>query len=461
MAPAPVTFSANGTNAAKSVTATLTKAGSYPLTVTIRDPKGALVSANLTLAATAAPTTMTLTPATITVSPNASQLFTVTVADQFQQPLLPTPSLTWSLSTATQGTISTAGLFRASTTPGGPITVRAQAANGAVATASLTVANTAPTITLAATAEQTSVTTTKTNLSVLAADDGGDSAITYRWVTVGTPPAPVVFSAVDTNAAKNVTATFTKLGTYTIEAQARDAQGAMAASRVTVTVTANPTTMTISPTAVTIGQLASQVFTATVKDQFGAALTPTTDLVWAVSTTTSGALAPAASPGLSATFTSTNTPGGPFLVTAKSGSATGTALITVLNQVPRVVTAATATLNPDQKTINLGIVGGDDGDPTTMTYSWATTGASPTGTGFSVNRTTTSAATLATLTKPGPYTFTCSLKDASGLIGTGSVNLTVASVLTSVAVAPNPVLVVNCQNSCRFFAKTFAGRGAA
>ena len=441
MAPAPVTFSANGTNAAKAVTATLTKAGSYPLTVTVRDAKGAVVSSNLTLAATAAATSMTMAPAVVSVSPNASQQFTVTIKDQFQQAILPAPTLTWSLSAATQGTISSAGLFRASVTPGGPITVQAQATNGAVATASLTVANTAPVITLAATAEQTAITTTTTKLSVLATDDGGDGAISYRWVTVGTPPAPVTFSATDTNSAKNVTATFTKLGSYTLEAQARDAQGAMATSRVTVTVNATATTITVSPATATIGQMASQVFSAAVKDQFGGALTPATDIAWTVSTTVSGAIAPGVSPASSAIFTSTNTPGGPFLVTAKSGTATGTALITVLNQVPRVVTAATATLNADQKTINLGIVGGDDGDPTTMTYSWATTGLSPTGTVYSVNKTTASALSMATINKPGAYTFTCSLRDASGLISSGSVSLSVVSVMTTIAVSPSTATV--------------------
>ena len=38
--PAPVTFSANGSNAAKNTTATFSKAGSYTLQVTVADQPG-------------------------------------------------------------------------------------------------------------------------------------------------------------------------------------------------------------------------------------------------------------------------------------------------------------------------------------------------------------------------------------------------------------------------------------
>jgi len=60
--PAPVTYSVNGTNAAKNTTATFTKAGSYTFTVTIADAQGATVTStvNVTVsAANAAPTVAT------------------------------------------------------------------------------------------------------------------------------------------------------------------------------------------------------------------------------------------------------------------------------------------------------------------------------------------------------------------------------------------------------------------
>ena len=56
------------------------------------------------------------------------------------------------------------------------------------------------------------------------------------WATTGTPPAAVTFSANGTNAAKNVTATFTKAGTYNLKVTIANASGANVTSNVTVVV---------------------------------------------------------------------------------------------------------------------------------------------------------------------------------------------------------------------------------
>jgi hypothetical protein len=72
-----------------------------------------------------------------------------------------------------------------------------------------------PFIVTPAAASDNPVTTTSTSLSVLAADlTAGESALTHTWSTTGSPPAPVMFSANGTNAAKNTTATFTQTGVY-------------------------------------------------------------------------------------------------------------------------------------------------------------------------------------------------------------------------------------------------------
>jgi uncharacterized repeat protein (TIGR03803 family) len=75
-------------------------------------------------------------------------------------------------------------------------------------------AATSPTVATAAAANPNPVTSTTTNLTVLGADAGGESNLTYTWATTGTPPGPVVFSANQTNAAKSTTASFTSPGTY-------------------------------------------------------------------------------------------------------------------------------------------------------------------------------------------------------------------------------------------------------
>ncbi len=71
-------------------------------------------------------------------------------------------------------------------------------------------------------------------MSVLGADDGGESNLTYTWVATGTPPAPVSFSANGTNAAKNTTATFTKAGNYSFQVTITDAGGLSVTSSVNV-----------------------------------------------------------------------------------------------------------------------------------------------------------------------------------------------------------------------------------
>src|SRR5262249_30994499 len=72
-----------------------------------------------------------------------------------------------------------------------------------------------PSIVRTASASTNPVTTTSTNLSVVAQDvTRGEPALVYTWSVVGTPPAAVNFSANGTNGAKNTTATFTKAGSY-------------------------------------------------------------------------------------------------------------------------------------------------------------------------------------------------------------------------------------------------------
>ena len=59
--PAPVTFIANGTNAAKNTTATFTKAGTYAFAVTITDAAGLTITSTVNM-------TVNQTPKTIAIS---------------------------------------------------------------------------------------------------------------------------------------------------------------------------------------------------------------------------------------------------------------------------------------------------------------------------------------------------------------------------------------------------------
>ena len=132
--PAPVTFSPNGTYAARNAVATFTAAGHYTLTATVTDPAGLSVQSSVPVTVTSTLTHLTVTPATASVTTGKTQQFTAAGADQFGAALAVAPS--W---TATGGgTITSAGLFTAGGSPGGPVTVTASAGGGS-GTASVTI----------------------------------------------------------------------------------------------------------------------------------------------------------------------------------------------------------------------------------------------------------------------------------------------------------------------------------
>ena len=295
--------------------------------------------------------------------------------------------------------------------------------------------NQAPTVANPAAASPTTVTGLTTSLSVLGADDGGESNLTYTWVTTGTPPAAVSFSANATNASKNTTATFAKAGSYSFTVTIKDAQGLTATSSVNVTVSQTATTVTISPTSVSVAASGTQQFTAAVKDQFGIAIS-SPSLTWSVPTgsgtiSASGLYTAAASAG-SAT------------VKAVSGSASATASVTITatNAAPTVATAASASPNPVTGTTTaLLVLGADDGGESNLVYTWATTGTPPAAVTFSANGTNASKNTTATFTKAGSYSFTVTIKDAQGLTVTSSTTVTVSQTATTVTLSPTSVSV--------------------
>jgi hypothetical protein len=101
--------------------------------------------------------------------------------------------------------------------------------------------NAAPTVATAASAMPSPATGTTTTLSVMGADDSGESNLTYLWTVTGTPPASVTFSANATHAARSVLATFSAPGSYGFQVTITDAQSASVTSSVRVAVNASTT----------------------------------------------------------------------------------------------------------------------------------------------------------------------------------------------------------------------------
>ncbi len=316
----PISFSANGTNAAKNAVATFSAAGTYTLECVITDPGGLSVRSSVVVQVQSVLTSLTLTPPSATVLTGAMKTFQVMQNDQFNRAMFfDTPA--WSLSGG--GTLTAPGsiaTFTAAATPGGPYLLTATV-GARVATSLITVAGLGtPTITAVATATPNPVAGLTTQLAVRASDDGGEAALVYRWVST-LAPAAVMFSSNDDNASKDVVATFSAAGDYEFQVTVIDGSGNTVTSTVSVTVQATPTSLDVQPRVVNLQAGQPQTFAATVSDQFGTPLAPQPAITWSVS---AGGVVDGAG-----TFTAGAVPGGPHVLTASAGTVSASAQITI------------------------------------------------------------------------------------------------------------------------------------
>ena len=145
---------------------------------------------------------------------------------------------------------------------------------GDVRASALTVIYQPPTVAAGASAAPNVVAGTTTSLSVQAADETGESNLTYTWAAATLPggAAAPTFSRNARNAAKNTTATFSQAGDYRLTVTITDRGGLAATSSVDVTVSPTWTSVTMTPARVTLYENQPQQFTATACDQFGMAL---------------------------------------------------------------------------------------------------------------------------------------------------------------------------------------------
>jgi hypothetical protein len=125
--PAPVNFSANGTNSAKNTTATFSKAGTYSLFVTLKDAGNLTTTSSVNVTVNQTVTSITVAPPSATVVNNNSQQFSAAAIDQFGDPVLPAPTFTWSLDSPSVGSVDSVGFYSAPASSIGPAVVRAAA----------------------------------------------------------------------------------------------------------------------------------------------------------------------------------------------------------------------------------------------------------------------------------------------------------------------------------------------
>jgi subtilisin family serine protease len=165
---------------------------------------------------------------------------------------------------------------------------------------------------------------TTSNLSVLGSDTAGD-ALTYTWSVLGST-SPIIFSPNGTNTSYQSVATFAQAGTYTLQASVLDPAACFSVtSTMTVTVVPTFSSITVNPSTSTVALSGTQSFMAQGTDQFNMTY-PLTALNWSL-------------PGGGGTingvglFTAGSTVGS-YTVTATSGSSSGNATVTIVDDTP-------------------------------------------------------------------------------------------------------------------------------
>jgi hypothetical protein len=106
--PDAVTYSANGTHAARNTIATFATAGTYQFTVTIASPVGSSTTSSVTVTVDQTVTSIDVTPGpTVTLASPLpqTQQFTATALDQFGNTMASQPTFIWTIAVGSVGSI--------------------------------------------------------------------------------------------------------------------------------------------------------------------------------------------------------------------------------------------------------------------------------------------------------------------------------------------------------------------
>jgi polygalacturonase len=350
-------YFANGSATANSTTATFAMAGSYQFTVTIQDTAGLTTTSVVNVTVDQKFTSVAISPTSSSLNENGTQAFTATAFDQFSQLMSPQPTFSWSLASGVGSINASSGVY---TAPNGTGSAAVQATASSITSPSstITITNAAPTVMTAAAASPSPVTGTTTALSVLGADDGGESNLTYTWTATTVPMGATApnFSVNGTNAAKNSTATFSQAGTYAFTVTIEDSGGlTVTSTSPNVIVNQTAMTITVTPPSSSVGSTASLQFSASAVDQFGNAIVSPT-FTWSAT----GSSNSINSAGL---FDAGST-SGPFSVQAAIGSVNGTAAVSIVPIVYSNPGTYYVALAADQSTEQIWVGSSDVGSPT-------------------------------------------------------------------------------------------------
>jgi len=330
------TLNINGTNAAKCATATFTKAGTYTFTVKIVDGRGLSVSTAKTVVVTPTLTSVgvstangkVVSPGSPLVVSGVSQAFVARGLDQFGNALATQPTFTWSTTTtpsnAPQPVLTAKGAnatLKFGKAGAYGLSVQAKATGGAsvVGSVSMTVSQVLSAVKNAPTAPvYVSGTSLQPAIPTFLDQFGNPLSVqpALTWSTTSLPkgaPAPKF-----TTQAGVTTVAFGMAGSYVLTARVVNVPSASFVTSVVVNQTL--TSIAVSPNTCKVLQGSDQQFTAKASDQFRRLMSTQPTFAWSASGGTITA---------SGLFTAPSDVAGACTVTAKSGSVTGTATVTV------------------------------------------------------------------------------------------------------------------------------------
>jgi hypothetical protein len=281
-----------------------------------------------------------------------------------------------------------------------------------------------PIITQPAAAVPSIVSSTTTALSVQAIEGGPGGDLVYTW----SGPTGVSFSPNGTTSAANTTATFSTAGTYGVTVTVTDAtSGQSTPSTCSVEVDSTPTGIAVTPTVATVQVSTTQQFTASLNDQFGNAL-PAQPLIWTVS---GGGTIDA-----NGNFTAGASPGGPVTVQASGDALSGTATVTVSNELPPMfsvqATAASTQVAGTSTTVLAQAT--DHAGAQVLSYTWSVlSGPSAT---FNPNGSNSAKTSVVTFSAVGAYVLQVAASDPEGDTATSTVTVNVSATSSSISVSP-------------------------
>ena len=201
--PSPVTFSAAGTNAAKSVTATFKAPGNYVCTATIKDTANQTVTSDIAVQVAETLSTLSISPTSAVVNPESTKQFMASAKNQFGV-IIPGQPLTWTLTGP--GVLDANGLYSAAGVVPGSATV-VVSTGGKTAQAPIRI-NASPSVSLNPISD---VSATSVTIAAVGADpDDALTALKYTWSASG--PKTVSFSPNGSNASIATKATFSAAG---------------------------------------------------------------------------------------------------------------------------------------------------------------------------------------------------------------------------------------------------------